>query len=307
MKLNPKKTAFGRHETFFCRIGWLTKGFWKANEYKESHDDDFFRQDEAVVKLGAGKNMVSSIKYWLLASQLFKNDQNKIDSTPLGKLLIGKEDKEGWDSFIEDKNTLWLLHWLLASNSELATSYYWFFNLYHKSSFSNEELRTALLDYVKDNVDTKVSVNTLKSDVNVLIRTYAKAKADKKMSVEETLESPFVELNLIQVKPNKSYSSNNQNKNIAPHIIGYVLSNIFEKRGVSSLPVEQLIYSREGEVAIGSIFRLPESNALAHIEKAIELIPGNFEIRDTAGDHQVYKLRDADGMEYLKAYYEGEK
>lgn len=307
MKLIANKTAFGRHETFFCRLGWLTKGFWKATDYSNSSELDFFRQDEAVVALGAGKNMVSSIKYWLQASRLFKQSQQGLEPTELGLLLMGTEKAEGWDAYLEDKNTLWLIHWLIASNAELATTFFWFFNFYHKSSFTQEELKTALSDFLRDNIDSKPSPATLKNDVSVLIRMYAKVQADKKTTIEDTLDSPLVELDLIQSKLNKEYSSLVKLNEISPNIIGFALSEIFSHRSSTSISVEELIYSREINVAIGSVFRLPENSALAHIEKAIELIPGDFEIRETAGVHQVYKLRDdLESIKYLKSYYEGE-
>ena len=307
MKLIANKTAFGRHETFFCRLGWLTKGFWKATEYSNSSNLDFFRQDEAVVALGAGKNMVSSIKYWLQASKLFQQTPKGLGPTELGSLLMGTEMKEGWDAYLEDKNTLWLIHWLIASNAELATTFFWFFNFYHKSSFTQEELKTALSDFTRDNIDSKPSPATLKNDVSVLIRMYAKIQADKKTTIEDTLDSPLVELDLIQPRLNKEYSSQIKLNEISPNIIGYALCEIFIQRKSTSISVEELIYSREMNVAIGSVFRLPENSALAHIEKAIELFPGNFEIRETAGVHQVYKLRnELVSIDYLKSYYEGE-
>lgn len=306
MKLKVNKTAFGRHETFFCRLGWLTKGFWKAHEFSQSNDLDFFRQDEAVVALGAGKNMVSSIKYWLQASLLFEQESGRLKPTELGHLLMGTESMEGWDAYLEDKNTLWLIHWLIASNAELATTFFWFFNFYHKSSFTQEELKTALSDFVRDNIESMPSAATLKNDVSVLIRMYAKVQVDKKTTVEETLDSPLVELDLIQPKISKEFSSPVRSNDISPNIIGYALSEIFMQKKSTSISVEELIYSREMNVAIGAVFRLPENSALAHIEKAIELIPGNFEIRETAGIHQVYKLRDEiESIKYLELYYEG--
>ncbi|WP_348708296.1 DUF4007 family protein [uncultured Pseudoalteromonas sp.] len=307
MKLIANKTAFGRHETFFCRLGWLTKGFWKANEFSQKSELDFFRQDEAVVALGAGKNMVSSIKYWLQATKLFRSTKEGLKPTELGTCLMGTEDEEGWDAYLEDKNTLWLIHWLIASNAELATTPFWFFNFYHKSNFTQEELKTAITDFAKENIDTKTSPATLKNDVSVLTRMYAKTQLDKKTAIEDTLDSPLVELNLIQSKLNKEFSSQIKHNDISPYIIGFALCELFNFKGVTSLSVEELIYSRELSAAIGAIFRLPENSALAHIEKAIESIPGNFEIRETAGVHQVYKINELNSLDYLKAYYEGEK
>lgn len=307
MKINKSKFAFGRHETFFCRIGWLTKGFWRANEHLNESESDFFRQDNAVVNLGVGKNMVASIKYWLLAAQLFETSSKGIAPSQLGTLLLGNQDNEGWDSYFEDTNSLWLLHWLIASNSEVATTFFWFFNLYHKSTFTVEELKTALFDFIKDNLSSTPSVATLKNDVSVLVRSYVDSRADKKAALEDTLDSPLSELNLIQFKSGKDFSSSIAEKDISPYIIGFALSQIFEAKEAKSLPVEQLIYSRELNASIGSVFRLPENNALALIERAIDLLPGYFNINESAGIHQVYKDQDFQALDYLRAYYQGVK
>lgn len=51
---------FSGHETFTCKQFWLKKGFdfLQGNERR-------FSDESAVVELGVGKNMVSSIAYWL--------------------------------------------------------------------------------------------------------------------------------------------------------------------------------------------------------------------------------------------------
>ena len=35
MKFKPEKTAFGRHESFALRYGWLTKGFQAFEQSKD--------------------------------------------------------------------------------------------------------------------------------------------------------------------------------------------------------------------------------------------------------------------------------
>jgi len=68
VNIDPKNTAFGRHETFPLRYGWLTKGYKAIIE----HPDIFAQPDRAMVKLGVGRNMVSAILYWLQAARLIK-------------------------------------------------------------------------------------------------------------------------------------------------------------------------------------------------------------------------------------------
>lgn len=57
ISLTPERSAFGRHETFPLRFGWLTKGFgaWLENR-------SVFDEEGAIVKLGVGKNMVDAIR-----------------------------------------------------------------------------------------------------------------------------------------------------------------------------------------------------------------------------------------------------
>lgn len=64
MILKPKKMAFGRHETFSLRYAWLTKG------YREFANKKNRANEEAILSLGVGMNMVKSIRYWMRACQI---------------------------------------------------------------------------------------------------------------------------------------------------------------------------------------------------------------------------------------------
>ncbi|MFG7351165.1 DUF4007 family protein [Shewanella oncorhynchi] len=308
MRFDSKKTAFGRHETFFLRYGWLTKGFWKYLEYIDKSKTDIFKLDDAVVELGVGKNMVASIRYWLHATQLLQPDNSSSISTPsqIGLKLMGAAQKPGWDPYLEDEGTLWLLHWLIASNSASATTFFWFFNSYHKTHFTQDELRTALSDFVKESVGLKVSPATIKNDIAVLTRMYASTTNDGKQSWDDVLDSPMAALDLIESGVNREFKSYASLKNTLPaEIVGYALSQIFEQRKVTAIPVSELIYSQEGWPAIGAVFRLQESQALSLIEDAIDLFSEEFEINESAGIHQVYKTGNLQPIEFLSLYYAG--
>ena len=51
--LEPKKLSFSGHESFQCRSLWLKKGFDFVKAGRS------FLNEDAVVELGVGKNMVS--------------------------------------------------------------------------------------------------------------------------------------------------------------------------------------------------------------------------------------------------------
>ena len=103
MQFNPSKIAFGRHESFALRFGWLTKGFQAFQKRKE-----IFTDDDAVVELGVGRNMVNSIRHWLRAAQLVTITPDIKIETELGKALFSKDT--GWDPYLEDEATIWLIH-----------------------------------------------------------------------------------------------------------------------------------------------------------------------------------------------------
>ena len=90
---------FSGHESFSCKSLWLKKGYdYLNNGYN-------FRESDAVISLGVGKNMVSSIRYWLKAFGLTEEDE----LTEFADYIFS--DKDGKDMFTEDLATLWLLHW----------------------------------------------------------------------------------------------------------------------------------------------------------------------------------------------------
>lgn len=62
------KYTFSGHDSFQCRQLWLKKGYDYILEGKNFNDED------AVVQLGVGKNMVSSIiRFWLKAYSIVNN------------------------------------------------------------------------------------------------------------------------------------------------------------------------------------------------------------------------------------------
>lgn len=298
MKFNPLSMAFGRHETFAVRYGWLSKGFQAVKD----DGPKIFESDGATVLLGVGKNMVGSIKYWLRACQMIDPVSGK--PTDLGKLLLSKR---GLDPYLEDEATIWLLHWLLVTNAELATSWFWFFNRYHKPEFTGQELTTALIDFVNDQVTGKKnpSSSTLKNDALLLPRMYTQSKGNTRTPLEDALDSPFALLGLVsQSAGGRSFQSRPHARPELPlGVLGFAVCQMFEAKGVVSYPIEDLMYSRDDFPAPGSVFRLTENGLVAKLESLIDFMPGVFEIRDTAGLHHLYKSKEINPIEFIERHY----
>ena len=178
-----KRYCFSGHETFYCKSLWLKKG------YDFRCEGNSFNQDDAVVKLGVGKNMVASIRFWLKAFGLTVEDF----PTDLANIIF----HDAGDPFLEDTNTLWLLHYLLVSN-KISSVYNLLFVEYQREK--KEFDRELLQNFIKRrcNVPEQKNVyneNTVKKDIGVLLHNYL---APKSLSSVEDFTGIMIGLNLLR-------------------------------------------------------------------------------------------------------------
>lgn len=134
---SPVKVILSGHEKFPVRHGWLKKGVDAA-----AANPQIFNQDEALVVLGVGKNMVRSIRHWCLATGLLAEEGGKgggVQPTPLATRLL---TAQGWDPFLEDVSSLWLLHWQLVTNPVRGAVWRALFGSYYEPEFNKAQLRT---------------------------------------------------------------------------------------------------------------------------------------------------------------------
>jgi hypothetical protein len=300
MKFNPKKTTFGRHETFPLRYSWLTKAYQEVLA-----NPAVFDADDATVKLGVGKNMVNAIRYWAQATQIIEKSEQGYKTTPLGDFIFDEEN--GVDPYLEDEATIWLLHWHIASNPEHATCAYWIFNRYHKPEFTSEQALDSLADFLKQNTNTNFSKNTLKSDVAVILRMYSDTRSKAKQALDDFLDTPFSSLKLLSLLPdNKTYRVQISDQNHLPiEIVAYTVASLFNKTGQIALTVEDLMYGRNDYSAPGAVFCLTENAFLYKLEKLEQYQSNPFRFQETAGIRQLYKTESGqiDPMNYLRNYY----
>lgn len=300
IQLNLKQTSFGRHETFPLRFGWLTKGFQAVMQ-----NPFIFQDDNATVKLGVGKNMVNAIQYWLQAARLIALQKKTWQPTALGTALFSQQ---GWDPYLEDEATIWLIHWLLASNATTATALFWFFNSFHKPEFTEAEVLAALQSFVKTQIEQTKATSTLKGDANMILRMYTSSASQKGVPSEDTLDSPLSLLNLIQSSAQKIYYCKlDERPNLPCGIVGFAITELFQYHPQNAaLPISTLLHSDGYQAALGAIFRLTETHLLEKLEQLLTIYPGYYELRETAGIHQLYRLKkieDIDAQHFLQQHY----
>lgn len=297
-----EKAQFAGHYSFALRYSWLSKGYQAF--IKNPH---LFNSDSAGLELGVGSHMVLSIHYWLRAARLIHDEPKSTAAvTTLGNLIF--DETTGADPYLEDEGTLWLIHWLIASNSRLATTYFWFFNFYHKSEFTALELSTALNDFAQDKISkTKRSTPaTRQKAVQVLLRMYTQSRSSSRAPIEDALDSPVSSLGLINHSTgDRSYLSRPTSRMSLPsEIVGFAILQVMHSQGASSIPIEDLMLASIDSCAPGSIFRLTENDLVRIIEDLIKTMPENFELRDSGGINQLYLLADINPLALLRKYYD---
>jgi hypothetical protein len=197
---NELQPAFARHETFHPRYGWLKKGFDAASD-----DAAVFHRKDATTRLGVGKNMVRAIRYWCLAYKILDEQPNQensrlTDVTPsvFGRHLLADDD--GWDPYLEDPGSLWLLHWQLLRSPCRAPAWWAIFNSPYSPEFSDEALLEELRRFRDERGWTEVVDNSLEKDVRCLLRMYGSVTRGRDLP-EDSVDSPFAELGLIRPVP----------------------------------------------------------------------------------------------------------
>ena len=85
--------------------------------------------------------MVRSIRHWCQVTQLIKGDgmgpnhQREFVLTDLGDRIFADD---GFDPYLEDVATLWLIHWQLATNNSRATTWFWAFSIFGQNEFGRD-------------------------------------------------------------------------------------------------------------------------------------------------------------------------
>ena len=177
---------FSGHETFHCRHFWLKKGFDYINHGRD------FKDPESVVNLGVGKNMVGSIQHWL-------NAFNILDNNKLSEFSKYVFEKEGYDAYLENNGSLWLLHYFLLKK-DYASLYKLTFLDFRKTRISAEFSEEQLNDFIlKLSIRSglKISPKTIENDVKVLIRNYVPLYKKGSKSLEDDFSSLLINLDLI--------------------------------------------------------------------------------------------------------------
>ncbi len=258
--------AFARHETFHPRFGWLRKAVDHA-----SRDPGVFNRPDAPVILGVGKNMVNAIRYWGLAFKLLQTAPNPdrprvplYEPTEFGRRLLSDE---GWDPWLEDPGSLWLLHWSLLQPTCIAPVWWVTFHDFPPQQFIETQLTAQVIELAAAAAWEGVLQASVRKDVDCLLRTYT-VRQHGRSGLDELLDCPFRELGLLETVPGGSGFRfvDGAKPSLPDAVVTYACLQFMAASGdARSISIARLSHDPGSP---GGAFRLPEralSDALARL------------------------------------------
>jgi hypothetical protein len=298
-----QQASFSGHETFPFRYTWLKKAVDRVIE-----DPTVFGLEDAMVRFGVGKNMVGSIRHWGMVcgmleedADVFNNRGRSLRVSTLGHLLLRNN---GWDPYLEDPASLWLLHWQVANSPERATTWYWVFNQLNRFEFTRGELVTEMLRLVEQHRWSRVAVNSVKRDVDTFVRSYTAPRVTKKTLIEETLDCPLVDLGLLGLGSDGDSLTirRGDHPSLPDEVFAYGLIEFLRLRAnqASTLSLEEMLFSPGSP---GRVFCLSEAGALRRLDSLSALTKGKLSYDETAGLKQILILEVPDPIPVLRTHY----
>ncbi|PMD95741.1 hypothetical protein BWI97_13870 [Siphonobacter sp. BAB-5405] len=284
------KYIFSGHDSFQCRNLWLKKGYDFVANGKS------FNSNDAVVDLGVGKNMVSSIRYWMRAFDLLDNADNLTDIAH----WILRDD--GFDPYLEDEATLWILHYHLVKKN-FASIYNLIFNELRREKI--EFTRDNFLAFVRRKAESQninyFNEKTLVEDFYVMSKLYIRSTSQMK-DKEDGFSGVLTELNLIRQYSrgrDDYFIIENDEKSVIPdEIILYAILD--SRKGELSIDFNTL---EQANNSIGMIFAINRTGILNKIENLIESYPNEITFREQAGTREIQFKESIEPFSTLEKYY----
>ena len=304
IQLLGRSVAFSGHESFPLRFSWLAKAVRGVVDHP-----DLFRRPDAIVSLGVGRNMVRSMRHWALRCGVIENtyDSNgKVHHKPtkLGLEIFGAD---GVDPYLEDPSTVWLIHWKLCSDPKISpTTWYWIFNEVLESSFAIADVVDELIQLADSSTSKKKpSRVTIERDVACFIRSYIPSDPNRRISQEETYDSPMTELGLLTREPetNRIVIERGHWPTLSPNIFAYALCEYWERTSPNSdtLSFEYVTFQSSSP---GQVFKLTENACVELLEALDHCTKAKIAYDSTSGVRQLIRHGEIkDTLDVLLEHY----
>lgn len=309
MIANQPQPRFSGHETFVCRYAWLPK---VVKAVSSPGGSELLRDEtEAMVRLGIGKNMVRSAKFWAESAQIIEETADGTSITPFGQQILGHD---GYDEFLERPETLWLIHWKIATNPKRPL-FHWeqMLNHWHRPEFCESEVLPFLRRGMPPE-QAKRSKRTLSDGFRVFVNSYCPSKGKKGEIAEDNLDCPLVELGLLRVAGERLSREGNRETiysfdvepkpSVSAELLAYCINDFWNNshHNTSQSLGFGLVSSEAGSP--GQIFKLPEAEIRSRLDFLSEATDGALAFEESHSMQQVWRRRSVSSAALLHAIYQ---
>lgn len=284
---------FSGHETFPCRYAWLPKAYQALAASPAALADEA----SAMIELGVGKNMVRAIRFWVQVAGVAASSPDGYLPTPFGDAVLGES---GFDPYLEDVRTLWLIHWQISSEHE-EPLFAWDF-LLNRWQSPEIDRDTVLRAFQReaDRLNRPLSPVTLEQHFDTFLHSYFPTRGRKGEIQEDNLDCPLVELELIRKVGERRVDDSGRREpifafrreekpEITPELFVYCVDDFWRRRHPSELTLSFREIS-VGRGSPGQLFKLPETDIRARLESIRDDSGGLFDYRESASLQQLVRV-----------------
>lgn len=288
---------FRAHSTFYLRKGWLHKGI---KEIKKNPKVFWDKSINPMDEFGIGSNMVSSLRYWMqatgIAEEFFENKSRAMRLTPIGEVI--------WehDPYFEEDGTWFYIQYMLASNKNMATSWYYFFNEYNVPVIEKEDFINSLKIFVEESGEKLSADKSFNDDFDCVVKTYD--ASNELIEPESNFICPLSSLNLLKRDSKGILRKTSPHKDAIHPLI--ILAVILQSDLIDNDTRQIKISSIEkGTNNIGRVFNLDNIAVADYLDKLQNL--GYVKVQRTAGMDVVNIKTNITAIDCLTNYYEAIK
>lgn len=294
--------TFARHETFHPRFGWFRKAFVAA-----ATDPEIFNHDDATVRLGVGKNMVRSLRFWGTASHLLADEviegTRQRNSKPTN-VAVALLQPGGLDPYMENTATWWWLHWLLAGPCCRLPVWWMIIHDLPIVELDEDILLQACQQVIEASTWDTPHESSIAKDISAFVRTYGEITSTR-VKFDDQFGCPLRDLNLLTSSPTGGYRLATERPRSLPGAI--VLTALLDHAAMQPDTANTISLARVATEpgAPGRAFRLNDTDIAELIEPIVNDTAG-LSLTAPAGAPQLGWTRSPDNIahEVIADYYD---
>lgn len=287
------RPQFSGHETFPLRQLWLLKAYAAITGGPSVTHSGIFSDEDAIVRFGVGKNMVTAIKHWALACDMIENHAGKFYPTEIARRIFSGN---GLDPYNEHPATTWLIHWILAGRGSRSTTWFWLFNHVAAQTFDRKTIFSSIKEFLVKKGGRLPTDTTLRRDIECCIRSYIPRLNSE--SLEEIAEPVLGELGLIYQGSHGTLEFRRGQKHTLPDgIFTFALLEFWARFSpdTTSLSFEAIAHEFGSP---GRVFKLDENSVVDRLIMLDQITRGCLVWSETSGMRQVIRT-SSDNLDKL--------